>query len=147
MTARSVDRRRRAWLGAVALAALVVGARPARAQDPRAGEAQNAAREWLALTDRLEGAASWKAAGAKFQGASPVDHWSNALKQVRGPLGALSTRAVDSTRFAKAIPGFPDGDYAIVNFRTSFANKAAARETVTLEREGDAWRVVGYFIA
>ena len=147
MTGPSIDHRRRALLGAAAFSAIAAGVRPALAQDPQAGAAQNAAREWLALTDRLEGAASWKAAGAKFQGASPVGHWTNALQRVRGPLGALSTRAIDSTRFAKAIPGFPDGDYAIVVFRTSFANKAVSRETVTLEREAGVWRVVGYFIA
>jgi len=35
----------------------------------------------------------------------------------------------------------------VIVFRASFANKAVGRETVTLEREGDDWRVVGYLIA
>ena len=77
----------------------------------------------------------------------PIDRWSAALRQVRGPLGALESRAVDSTRFAGSLPGFPDGDYAIVVFRASYANKSTGRETITLEREGDVWRVVGYVIA
>jgi hypothetical protein len=131
-------------LGAAAIIAL---ASPALAQDPRSALAQSAARDWLALTDRLDGAASWKAAGAKFRNAIPAEDWTAALKQVREPLGALTTRAVDSTRFEKSFPGLPDGDYAIIVFRTSFANKASARETVTLEREGGSWRVVGYLIA
>lgn len=146
MTA-AIDRGRRALLGVAAGIAAGVVALPLAAQDARGAAAQSAAREWLLLTDPLDGAASWSAAGAKFRNASPVEGWSGALKRVRGPLGTVETRAVDSTRFAKSLPGFPDGDYAVVVFRSSFANKAVARETLTLEREGDIWRVVGYLIA
>jgi len=47
----------------------------------------------------------------------------------------------------RQIPGAPDGDYALLEFRTSFAKKTNSRETVTLEREADdTWRVIGYFI-
>jgi len=143
----AVDRRRRALLGVAAGIAAAALAPLLAAQDARSAAAQNAARDWLALTDRLDGAASWNAAGAKFRNASPVDAWAAALKEVRGPLGAVTARTVDSTRFARSFPGFPDGDYAVIVFRASFANKAVGRETVTLEREGDDWRVVGYLIA
>jgi uncharacterized protein (DUF2141 family) len=56
-------------------------------------------------------------------------------------------RTVESTRFAQSFSGLPDGDYAVIVFRTSFANKALGRETITLERETERWRVVGYSIA
>ena len=143
----AVDRTRRALLGAAAGIALGAYALPLAAQGQDSAAAQSAARAWLALTDRLDGAASWQAAGAKFRNASPAEHWSKALSQVRGPLGALEARAVQSTSFAKSLPGFPDGDYAVIVFRTSFAHKAVARETITLEREEGAWHVVGYLIA
>jgi len=143
----ALDRARRALLAAAAAIAVGVISPPLAAQDARSADAQNAAREWLALTDRQDGTASWNAAGAKFREASPVDRWTDALKQVRGPLGALATRAVASTRFATSFPGFPEGDYAVIVFRASFANKPIVRETVTLEREGNAWRVIGYLIA
>ena len=66
---------------------------------------------------------------------------------MRTPLGAFEQRAVVSTRFEKSFGGAPDGEYAIVVFRTSFANRTDAEETVTLEREADGmWRVVGYAI-
>ncbi len=146
MTA-GIDHRRRTLLAAAA--ALAAGAFPlsVAAQDPRSAEAQNAARDWLVLVDRMDATAAWDAAAAKFRSAVPADRWADALQKVRGPLGALQTRAVDTTRFAAALPGFPDGNYAVVVFRTSFANQEIARETVTLEREGTAaWRVVGYAI-
>ena len=40
-----------------------------------------------------------------------------------------------------------DGEYALIIYATSFANKAEGHETLTLERESNGkWRSVGYFI-
>ena len=123
------------------------GSGPAFAQDPRATIAQKEARSWLELTDRGDALGSWKAAGKQFQNAITAERWGDSLKQVRPPLGALAERAVLSTQFTKSFPGAPDGDYALLVYRSSFANKTDIRETVTLEHEADgAWRVIGYFI-
>ncbi len=87
------------------------------------------------------------AKGKKFQNAITADKWGDALKQVRPPLGALSQRSLQSTKFTKSFPGAPDGEYVLLVFRANFANKTDGRETVTLEHEPDgAWRVIGYFI-
>jgi len=119
----------------------------ASAQDPRATDAQKEARKWLELTDRGDAQASWKAAGKQFQNAITAEKWGDSLKQVRPSLGALSERALLSTQFTNSFAGAPDGDSALLVFRSSFANKTDSRETVTLQREGDGpWRVIGYFI-
>lgn len=119
----------------------------ARAQDPRATTAQKAARDWVALTDRGDASASWTAAGKQFQNAITVDRWAQGLKEVRPPLGAVVDRTVLSTQFTNSFPGAPDGDYALLVFRTNFGNKTDARESLTLQREADGnWRVIGYFI-
>lgn len=120
---------------------------PAHAQDPRASVAQSAARDWLKRVDALDAAGSRSAAGAKFREAMDDEQWRSALTKVRAPLGQLDTRTVEGTRFASSLPGFPPGDYAVVVFRATFAKAAPRRETVTLERDGDTWRVVGYVIA
>jgi len=122
------------WL-TVRCAALVVAlaclSTLALAQNPDATTVQGIARDWLVLTDRGDAGASW----------------DDSLRKAREPLGALAQRAILSTTFATSFPGAPDGNYAIVLFRTSFEKKADAAETVTLEREADGvWRVVGYLI-
>jgi hypothetical protein len=133
-----------------ALLALGVGllcAGPLAAQDPRASLVQETARAWLADTDRGDAAQSWKNAGKQFHDAITVERWAESLQRVRLPLGALSQRAQIGTQFHKNIPGAPDGEDAIVLFRTTFAKKLNSRETVTLEHEPDgAWRVIGYLI-
>ena len=42
-------------------------------------------------------------------------------------------------------PAPPHG-YRTIRFRTDFANKRAATETLSLDREGDAWRIVGIYV-
>lgn len=49
--------------------------------------------------------------------------------------------------FTRTMPGAPDGQYVVLQYETSFENKAAAAETVSLVIDTDAvWRVTGYFI-
>jgi Protein of unknown function (DUF4019) len=133
------------WFAVASLA--LFAAASARAQDPRASEAQAAARSWLLIADKGDVEASWSAAGKKFREALDLTTWRKALTEVRAPLGEVQTRAIRATRFDTKFPGGPDGDYAQVLFETDFAQRASARETVTLEHEPDGvWRVIGYLI-
>ena len=57
------------------------------------------------------------------------------------------SRQVISTKYATSLPGAPDGEYVVIQFKTSFENKASAVETVTPMKDPDGeWRVGGYFI-
>jgi hypothetical protein len=118
------------------------------AQDPNATSAQIQARKWLELTDRGDALASWQAAGKQFQNQMTAARWATLLKRLRAPLGASVERTVRSTQFTRNFSGAtPDGDYALLEFRSSFANRTGSGETLTLEREADGtWRVIGYTI-
>jgi hypothetical protein len=61
-------------------------------------------------------------------------------------LGGVSSRVLKSATKSRSLPGAPDGEYVVVQFQTSFANKAAATETVVLSHEASGWKVDGYFI-
>jgi len=120
----------------------------AHAQDPRASLAQKAALQFLALTDKNDAKASWEAAGKQFQKAITPERWKEALNDLRGPLGPTVGRTLLSTRFTDKFPGSSaTGEYALLEFRASFAKRTRARETLTVEREADGvWRVIGYSI-
>ena len=120
----------------------------AHAQDPRAAAVQRTARAWLALVDTFDAEASWKAAGVRFQRATPPALWVETIKRDREPRGALIQRTVSATDFGDTAPGLPEGgSYALVRFRSSFANHPASAEEVTLEVGPDyAWHVIGYVI-
>ena len=71
-----------------------------------------------------------------------VEKWTEVAEKVRPPLGAVVSRTALSQ---ESVPAPPAG-VEVVKFRTSFANKADAIETVTLVREGADWKVVGIYI-
>jgi len=131
------------------LACMVLAPHAALAQDPRATTVQRAAREWLALVDKQDGEASWKAAGARLQDSVTMPVWIETIRREREPRGALLQRAVTGTTFTDSVTGLPQGGtYAVVTFRTSFANQADSGEELILEvGAGYAWRVIGYVIA
>lgn len=109
---------------------------------PAESAAVVAARDWLALVDKGDWTASWDATGQSFKALNTVDIWAKASETVRPPLGALRSRVLISE---VDVPAPPYG-YQMVKFRTDYANKAGAVETVSLMREGNAWRVVGVII-
>lgn len=135
------------FLGAIALVAvpqLPTAPLPATSQEAPAPDSAmvEAARQWLALVDQGRWADSYKATGAAFRKLNTAEVWAATSEQVRVPLGAVLSRTFASQQNLPA----PPAGYEVVKFRTSFANKAAAVETVTLEREAGGWHVVSVTI-
>ncbi|MGA2240571.1 MAG: DUF4019 domain-containing protein [Verrucomicrobiota bacterium] len=118
--------------------------------DPAAGvdkTAMSSAEAWLNAIDAGRYSESWKGAAPFFQGAVTEKGWTKSMESFRKPLGSLISRNLKSARPMTELPGAPDGQYVIMQFETSFANKKSAVETVTfmLEKDGQ-WRAAGYYI-
>jgi len=109
--------------------------------------AQSQGASWLAVADAGDSRASWDAAGATFQGAVSPERWAEQLAAARGPLGALTSRALAVEQALNGIPGAPAGEYVVQQYHSVYSGVKAVVETLTLQRAADgAWRVVGYFI-
>ena len=124
---------------------------PAASSEAASSEAvsagTSAAESWLKLVDDAQYDASWTNAASVFRGAVTSEAWSKAVGGVRGQVGKLGSRKLASANYTTSVPGAPDGKYVIMQFDSSFANKASAVETVTSMQDPDgAWRVAGYFI-
>ena len=110
-------------------------------------DAENAARHWLELTDAGNFDRSWDEAADIFQKHVTKLAWASTAANARSPLGGVRSRKVRSARYARTLPGAPDGDYVVIQFETTFENKANAIELVTPTRAKDgSWKVSGYFI-
>ncbi len=109
--------------------------------------AVKAAEKWLGLIDAAKYADSWDATAEFFQNNMTKEAWDAALKGIIPPLGKMQSRELVSSRYLKRMPGAPDGEYVMIQFKSSFENKAEAIETVTPQKGEDGkWRVCGYFI-
>jgi hypothetical protein len=107
----------------------------------------NQALKWLELIDAGNYAQSWQQASTLFKGAVSEGKWVKTLKGLRAPLGKVASRQQMSKQEKSKLPGAPDGNYVIFQFKTSFTKKKSAVETVTLSQEPDGkWRASGYFI-
>jgi hypothetical protein len=130
----------------IALSA-IGGSSVIRAQESGTAAAQSSVETWLSLIDHQNYAASWDTAATLFRNAVTKEQWQAAAQAARSPLGQLKTRTLKTATATKTLPGGPDGEYVVMQFDTSFAQKAAAVETVTAVRERDGtWHVGGYFI-
>ena len=101
------------------------------------------ARRWLALVDQGRWDESWAATGSAFRALNTSAIWATASERARAPLGAVRSRTLLTH---DGVPAPPEG-YEMLKFRTDFANRRGAVETISLAREGGGWRVVGIWIS
>jgi DNA-binding CsgD family transcriptional regulator len=105
-------------------------------------QAEAFARRWLELVDRGRWDDSYAETGSAFRKLNTAKVWADTSERVRVPLGAVVSRTFASQQDLPA----PPAGYRVVKFRTRFANRNEAIETVSLEREQGSWRVVGVTI-
>lgn len=131
----------------VTLMSLIAVSKAAHADTERTAAALSASVVWLEKLDARDYAATWQSAASTFKAALSVEAWQQASRPVLEPLGAVKSRSKASATYTKTLPGAPDGEYVVLQFNSSYHNKAEALETVvvTLDTDGQ-WRVGGYFI-
>jgi len=109
--------------------------------------AKESAHSWLALIDSGRYGQSWTDAAQLFKQAVSQSQWESAVKAVRGPLGKVQSRDLQSASYRRSVPGAPDGEYVVIQYATSYENKKSAIETITPMKDKDGvWRVSGYYI-
>ena len=120
------------------------------AQDSNLKAATEAAEQWLAIMDAGHYGPSWDQASSFFQskisrcverGAGSESGcellWKSGVAAVQWVIADFRTK----------LPGAPDGQYCVMQFRTKFAAGGDMIETITpmLDKNGE-WRVSGYYI-
>ncbi len=134
-------------IGLMAVCALLPGVTEAADEDGTKKAAITAAENWIALIDAGDYASSWHEASEVFQSAVNRDRWVHALPLIRGPLGRVMTRTIDTVSFIDDNPGLTEEQSAVVRFKTSFQNLHSATETVMLTPDKDGrWKIMGYYI-
>lgn len=109
------------------------------ATDPVNPEVVNAARAFLTLIEQKRWEDSYAATGTSFRKLNTLQVWTQVSEEVHARYGSTVSRTLLSQQNLPA----PPAGYEVVKFRTVYANKQQAVETVTLDREGGKWVVVG----
>ena len=125
----------------------VIAVPASMASESKALDAFDAAMEWLKLVDSGQYRESYHRSSAYFRSVVLEEDWERMIEAVRGPLGEVISRDFKSSQYTTSLPGAPDGEYMVIQFDTSFANKKSAVETITPMKDTDGkWRVSGYYI-
>ncbi|WIF69019.1 DUF4019 domain-containing protein [Metapseudomonas otitidis] len=110
-------------------------------------QAKAAARAWLAVADREDYIRTWQQAASVLRRSTSQYDWVTLAVDLRSPLGGLKQRELQGASYATQLPGLPDGEYVILQYRSDFEHQDGATETVTPMRDSDGqWRVVSYFV-
>jgi hypothetical protein len=137
-------------LTCVTLAAMLllpVAAVAAEKHDDAEKKAVESAEAWLKLVDQAKYGEAWDSAAEYLKNAVSKEDFGKSLAAVRKPLGKLKSRELKAKQYATSLPGAPDGEYVVIQFKTVFENKKATIETVTPMLDKDKkWRPSGYFI-
>ena len=137
------------WLSVVVIVGLVGCGSESNSESNSEAEAaaMAAAKSWLSLVDGEKYAESWDEAAQFFRGAVPKEQWVQTMQAVRKPFGKTVSRELNSKHYSTSVPGGPDGEYVVIQFKASFENKTSGIETITpmLDKDG-TWRVSGYFM-
>jgi len=146
------------WLAAAVLAASL-GQPPLRAQqgppptgaqqDPHAADelaAQRQALGFLGYLDQGRFADSYAYTGMVIRAQLDRDAFSTQIQKTRVGTGALQTRELIDAGYTTTVSGAPEGQYVVLHYHASFANRQDAVETLWLSLAKGYWRVVGYNI-
>lgn len=103
--------------------------------------------KWLTLADQGQYDKTWLSASEYFRSLIPQQWGQAQIEGSRKSMGNLISRNLRTQDYKTSVPAAPDGDYYILVFDSSFANKKAAVEIVTMMKDKDKqWRLAGYFI-
>jgi hypothetical protein len=126
------------------------GMQPAEpATDPHTAEEQAAERQalgFLGYLDHGRYADSYAYTGMLIRAQLDQDSFAQQLEKARAGTGALLSRELIDAGYTTTVPGAPEGQYVVLHYSASFANRQEAVETMTLAFAKGYWRVSGYYI-
>ncbi len=117
--------------------------------DPHIADEQAAERQALGFVGYLDHgryADSYAYTGMLIRAQLDRDAFAKQLEKARAGTGALLSRELIDASYATTVPGAPEGQYVVLHYSASFANRQEALETLTLAFAKGYWRVSGYYI-
>lgn len=135
------------------LALCLLAAPLAHAVATRELAAKQSADAWLVLIDGGKYAEALEKASPELREDIGKQTWVDGLEQVRTPLGEVKERKLARLFATSVLPGNVEGDFVVVNFRTTFAGRAEPANEILVMTTGPAasdgtetWEVLSFYI-
>lgn len=109
-------------------------------------QATPAAQDFLGLVDAGKFAASWQSSAALMKERVTEQEWVEKLNKARTLSGELVAREQKSASYSTEAKDSPDGEYIMLIYTSRFQKADEVEEYVTVMRDGESWKVAGYFM-
>ena len=115
-----------------------------------AGDAPSAtavAEQWLGDLDKKNYPAAWKKTDPGFRRHIRFVTWKDHLRQTRHAFGCCLSRHLLTAVYKNALPGYPLGKYAVIQYESAFENQGIVSEyIVMIYRAEKHWSVINYHL-
>ena len=110
-------------------------------------QVERSARDWLAKVDGKSYQESWEHASSLMKSKITQPEWVKSTTALRSTLGEVTARYIATAGTTTSLSGFPDGEYIVLQFYTTFMPQSLALETVSLSKASNGtWQVVDYAV-
>lgn len=114
---------------------------------PDTAKAVESANNWLSLFDAGNYDKAWNDTSDWFKAKLPKSQWQAKAPDMRKGFGKVVKRKLERQQVTTTLPGAPDGNYVILEYKTEFEQKKSADEEVIPYKGKDGmWRVCGYTV-
>jgi hypothetical protein len=117
--------------------------------DPHTTEEQAAQRQalgFLGYLDHGRFADSYAYTGMLIRSQLDREAFASQVEKARSGTGAIQARELIDAGYSTTVPGAPEGQYVVLHYHSSFANRPDTVETLTLAMAKGYWRVDGWYI-
>jgi Protein of unknown function (DUF4019) len=117
--------------------------------DPHAPEEQAAERQalgFLGYLDHGRFADSYAYTGMLIRGQLDREAFASQVEKDRAGTGTIQSRELVDASYTTTLAGAPEGQYVVLRYHSSFANRPDTVETLTLAFAKGYWRVSGWYI-
>jgi len=117
----------------VGICLFIVLSGPVTAEVPPPDQLSIQAARYLELLDQYRFGETWQEMSTLFQALGNQNHWQRRQKIIRSTYGSLVSRQFYRIDYRQSYSLSPDGQYVIVQFKSSYQNKAETIESVVFD--------------
>jgi hypothetical protein len=108
-------------------------------------QALEAADTFLVQLDKGRVKETWANTSSQLKQRASETAWIASLSAMRAPFGSVVSRKLESYGFTDTVEDLPKGRYAVFQMKGDFSG-TSLEEKVVLHKDGNDWRILGYFL-
>lgn len=108
-------------------------------------KARSVCEKWMKIIDQKDFTSAYKRTSVYFKTTVPIEDWKKFQSGLK-VYGLLSKRKFIAAEFFQGKAENKTFEYIVCKFQSSFTKKTSRVETISVIKEANEWKIMGYFI-